>query len=203
MSYEMNGSNQHLTASNPVDAVPLTLACWFRSDVTAVKNLLYVSDSALTRTFGMYLGATGNLRGYVRGASVADFPAAANYSTATWHHACLTCSSNTSRSVYLDGGNAATNSTSVTPDAGVITTTFMGYTVGTLDGRIAEVGIWNAALTADEVLALGKGAAPCLVRPQSLVFYAPLIRELIDVRGGRVITNNNSATVAEHPRVYR
>jgi hypothetical protein len=67
---------------------------------------------------------------------------------------------------------------------------------------IAEVGIWNAALTADEIASLAKGVTCDKVRPQSLVFYAPLVRDLQDVRGGLTITNNNSATVANHPRVY-
>jgi hypothetical protein len=40
------------------------------------------------------------------------------------------------------------------------------------------------------------------VRPQSLVFYAPLVRNLQDVRGGLTITNNNTAAVANHTRVY-
>ena len=40
------------------------------------------------------------------------------------------------------------------------------------------------------------------VRPQNLVFYAPLVRDLIDAKGGLVITNNNGATVATHPRIY-
>jgi hypothetical protein len=40
------------------------------------------------------------------------------------------------------------------------------------------------------------------VRPQNLVFYAPLVRDLIDAKGGLTITNNNGATVANHPRVY-
>ncbi len=70
------------------------------------------------------------------------------------------------------------------------------------DGRIAEVGIWNAALTAAEIASLAKGMACDKIRPQSLVFYAPLIREIQDVRGARTITNNNAATVATHPRVY-
>ena len=66
----------------------------------------------------------------------------------------------------------------------------------------AEVGIWNAALTADEVASLAKGMSCDKVRPQSLVFYAPLVRNLIDQKGGLAITNNNGATVANHPRVY-
>ena len=67
---------------------------------------------------------------------------------------------------------------------------------------MAEVGIWNAALTAAEVASLAKGMTCDKVRPQSLVFYAPLVRDLIDQKGGLIITNNNTATVAVHPRVY-
>jgi hypothetical protein len=67
---------------------------------------------------------------------------------------------------------------------------------------IAEVGIWNAALTADEIASLADGMTCDKVRPQSLVFYVPLVRDLQDVRGGLSITNNNTATVANHPRVY-
>ncbi len=66
----------------------------------------------------------------------------------------------------------------------------------------AEVGIWNAALTAAEVAALAKGMTCDKVRPQSLVFYAPLVRDLVDQKGGLTITNNNGATVANHPRIY-
>lgn len=73
-----------------------------------------------------------------------------------------------------------------------------GYT----NGLIAEVGIWNAALTAAEIASLAKGMTCDKIRPQSLVFYAPLVRDLIDAKGGRTITNNNGATVANHPRVY-
>jgi hypothetical protein len=69
-------------------------------------------------------------------------------------------------------------------------------------GDIAEVGVWNVALTADEIASLADGFTCDRVRPQSLVFYAPLIRDLADLAGGRAITNNNTATVANHPRVY-
>ena len=69
-------------------------------------------------------------------------------------------------------------------------------------GSAAEVGIWNVALTADEIASLAKGMTCDKIRPQSLVFYAPLVRDLIDAKGGLTITNNNGATVADHPRVY-
>jgi hypothetical protein len=71
-----------------------------------------------------------------------------------------------------------------------------------MGGQIAEVGIWNVALTAAEIASLADGMTCDKVRPQSLVFYAPLVRDLQDVRGGLTITNNNTATVANHPRIY-
>ena len=71
-----------------------------------------------------------------------------------------------------------------------------------MNGDIAEVGIWNIALTADEIASLAKGITCDKIRPQSLVFYAPLVRNLQDVKGGLTITNNNGATVSNHPKVY-
>lgn len=67
---------------------------------------------------------------------------------------------------------------------------------------MAEVGIWNVALTQPEIASLAKGITCDKIRPQNLVFYAPLVRDLIDAKGGRAITNNNGATVAPHPRIY-
>jgi hypothetical protein len=62
--------------------------------------------------------------------------------------------------------------------------------------------VWSVALTADEVASLGRGVTCDQVRPQSLVFYAPLIRSLGDVARGIALTNVGDATVAAHPRVY-
>lgn len=69
-------------------------------------------------------------------------------------------------------------------------------------GELAEAGVWLGTLTADEVVALAKGMTCDKIRPQSLVFYAPLVRALVDQKGGLALTNNNGATVANHPRVY-
>jgi hypothetical protein len=112
------------------------------------------------------------------------------------------CASNSSRTIYLDGGGSATNTATITPTPANITSLRAGWTGATLDGCVAEVGVWNAALTAAEVASLAKGMTCDKIRPQNLVFYAPLVRDLIDQKGGLTITNNNGATVATHPRVY-
>jgi hypothetical protein len=68
-------------------------------------------------------------------------------------------------------------------------------------GDFAELGMWQATLTAEEVASLAKGMTCDKVRPQSLVYYTPLIRDIQDLARGMTLTNTNS-TVANHPRVY-
>jgi hypothetical protein len=209
MAYEFNGTNQYLnTASTPVTGTPLTLACWFNSDSATALQFLLSIDAGGANYYA--IAAAGNSAGdpvsiFYRGPGIGNrvVSTSTGYSVGTWHHACGVFSNTTDRTVYIDAGSST--SESFTQNINNAT----GIKIGTLaggsqfpDGRIAEVGIWNAALTAAEIASLAKGMTCDKVRPQSLVFYAPLIRNLQDVRGGLTITNNNTATVANHPRVY-
>lgn len=211
MAYTFNGSNQYFSFSSAITStLPLTLACWFNStSSTAAQGLITVCDS--TGNIGFRLSIQGALAGdplratmLNSGSGAADSTTA--YPTNTWSHACGVFTSTTSRTVYLNGGNSSTNTTSVTQPTtdrmfvGVLraNSAFLNY----MAGRIAEVGMWNAALTAAEVASLSDGVSPSLIRPQSLLFYAPLIRDLVDLDGARTFTNNNTATVSNHPRIY-
>lgn len=68
-------------------------------------------------------------------------------------------------------------------------------------GDFAEIGMWQATLTNSEAESLAKGMTCEKVRPQSLVTYIPLVRDIQDLARGMTLTNTNS-TVATHPRVY-
>jgi len=212
MAYDFNGTNQRLSiASSPVTATPLTLACWFNSDtVAANQRLIHL------------FGSTGNdyydlaTRGADAGDPVSAIVNSQNagqieivststgYSANTWHHACGVFTNSASRTAYIDAGSAVTGTVTsvplIAPNALQIGS--FSTNIQYMNGRIAEVGIWNAALTAGEIASLARGMTCDKVRPQSLVFYAPLVRDLIDAKGGLTITNNNGATVANHPRVY-
>lgn len=213
MAYDFNGTSQYLSVqSAPVTAVPLTLACWFFPDsITANYLLFQISDGTTTNRFSLAaLGAfTGDpLRASVTGTGgEASANSQVGFIENNWQHACGVFPSNNSQIVYLNGSNPATNTTTANTPIGInkIDIAFRmssGVPGLFLDGRLAEVGIWNAALTAAEVASLAKGMTCDKIRPQSLVFYAPLVRDLIDAKGGRAITNNNGATVAPHPRIY-
>jgi len=211
MAYSLNGSNQRLTpASTPVAAAPLTMACWFRpSNVTHLGALITLTASANDQNyFTIYFrGDLANDPVQILIGTASTFPSVSSTSGCsanTWHHACAVFTSATSRTVYLDGGNSATNTTSLTP-SGINQMNIGSFKTAAgnwFNGQMAEVGIWNVALTDDEIASLADGMTCDKVRPQSLVFYGPLVRDLIDYKGGLTITNNNTATVANHPRVY-
>jgi hypothetical protein len=209
MAYEFTAaSSQYLsTASAPANAYPITMACWFNSDSITINQ----------RLIGLYASSVNYFDLGIRGVDAGDPVSAvvnqggilqitsttSGYSANTWHHACGVFSSATSRTAFIDGGNSNTGTNNINPQNSTIME-IGRFILGVqyMDGRIAEVGIWNVALTAAEVASLAKGMTCDKVRPQNLVFYAPLVRDLNDQKGGLTITNNNGATVANHPRVY-
>ena len=202
-------SQQSLTMAAPNGVgfdEPLTLSCLFFP--TATNQALVSIGPSDNENLGylIRIGTTSKLTASKNNNATAV--TVANQVVSAWNHAAGVFTSNTSRTVYLNGVGIS-SSTSI---AGATGTAFNSMAIGRRhtvstspqysSGRIAEVGVWTAALTADEILSLNAGVSPALVRPQSLVFYAPLVRDLQDVRGGLAITNNNGATVVDHPRIY-
>jgi hypothetical protein len=71
------------------------------------------------------------------------------------------------------------------------------------NGQTAELAIWDVVLNADELAALAKGFRATRIRPNNLVFYAPVVRGKHDLCGGRTLSLGvGSETVTDHPRVF-
>ena len=216
MAYDFNGTSQYLnTASSPITNGPLTMACLFRLDAaTGTRSLVTLNDANGQERFSLssnpFADRAVQLAFVTSGGSILGLSSNTPSASAnTWHHAAATVSGTGSGTVFTTyfNGQAGTTATDTLSPVGNIDSVIVGARYGTsvglyLDGQIAEVGIWNAALTAAEVASLADGMTCDKIRPQSLVYYTPLIRDLIDQKGGLVITNNNTATVANHPRVY-
>ena len=207
MAYDLNGTNQRIEVSSaPVTDAPCTMSCWFNANnITASHGLITLTASAS----GIYY-----LTLYANGAAGGDpvqcidsggtASSATGFSSGTWHHACGTRTGTSNRIAYIDGvaGTANTGPTTLIGINEFNIGSFKTAANNWLVGRIAEVAIYNVALTAAEVASLAKGMKASRIRPQNLVFYAPLVRELIDIDSARTLTNQNSATVAAHPRIY-
>lgn len=206
MAYLLNGSGQWISAgSAPASGPPVSIAARIRKTGAGVTNGIFLRATfGGTNLLGFYFGSSNAVRGYFQNLNtIRDWAASGTYSTGTWAHVCVTAASDTSRAIYLNGGSGVTDNW---PCAFAGIDRFdIGAVNGaaTFDGDLAEVAVWGAELTASEVAALSAGVSPALIRPASLAFYAPLIRDLIDVRGGVALTNNAAAAVSPHPRAYR
>ena len=210
MAYEfVRVSSQYISATTtPVTTEPFTLAAFFNSSSAADDQaLLSISSATRSITLRARGDAAGDPVSVVKdGSSFTVLDTTAAYSTNTWNSAVGLLSASNSRTVYLNAANnPAPQTTTNTTSADTYSLFLFALRTGvlrTLNGLGAEVAIWSAALTADEITSLSKGFKPSRIRPQSLVFYAPLVRDLIDIKAGLALTNNNAATVAAHPRVY-
>ena len=210
MAYDLTAaSSQYLSASASVSSPPLTMVCWFRpSNVADTRFPLSLNAAAASDQHSIYYGG-GSLYFITSiGGTFGQSGSANNILglSNTWIHAAGVLSANNNRTLYVNGTANPANTTTVNPSnintLRIGTRYFSGSLGAYMNGQVAEVGIWSAALTAAEIASLAKGMTCDKVRPQSLVFYAPLVRNLQDVKGGLAITNNNGATVANHPRVY-
>lgn len=76
-----------------------------------------------------------------------------------------------------------------------------------MDGRLAEIAIWDVSLSQDEFAALGKGACPLLIRRDHLKGYWPLLGVAYpepDLSGnGNHGTQNGTVGAANHAPVGR
>lgn len=208
MAWDFDGTDDYIEATSAVvTGVPLTLACWFNPDnVTA--NLAPLTVSANTGTELHRIQLAGALAGdSVRaqsagGGTTVQGLSATGYSASTWQHAAARFSANNNRRAYLNGVGGTANTSSVTPTGLNRTNIGCSWAAGVratfMAGLVAECGIWDVALDDAEIEALAKGVRCSLVRPQNLVFYAPIVREAIDHKG--VSLSVSGATVSVHPR---
>jgi len=211
VAYFFNGTTQYLTGNAAsVTATPLTIACWFySSSTTTPQRLVGVINPTTWARWDINLrgqaGATVGASAFT-GSTINSAATTTSYTANTWSHACGVFTSDSSRTAYLNA--AGTGSTAVNASVTGVSAIRVGVVQDSnglsqyLAGRIAEVGIWSAELTVAEINSLARGVSCDKVRPQSLRFYAPLTRELIDVRSGIALTNINSATTGDHLRMY-
>ncbi len=130
-----------------------------------------------------------------------------------WNQAGCVCASTTSAYAYLNGVPGAISAVDVETDN--LGDTALGSLLinagnfAHLSGKMAEVGVWNAALTTAEMAILAEFVSPMFVRPESLVQYYQLRHSWgSDVSGDygnlfsqKSFTGNSDGTNAAHPNI--
>lgn len=203
----VRASSQYLElAAAVLTATPFTMSAWFNtSSATTVQGIVGLNASAnTTNYFRLDVDAANKVR---MGTSGTFTSTSTTFSVGTWNHAAFVSIASNSRAVYLNGAGKATNTSGVTPSG--LNLTDVGCDGGSsrsnyFNGSIAEVGIWNVALTDQEVSALAAGALPHTVRPGKLVAYWPLWglhSPEIDLSGSAQNMVITGATAANHAPV--
>lgn len=207
-----DANNEYLeAAAAAATAAPLTISAWcYVDDDTRGNCGASLHDGNGEDAFYFYAHSDNKVRAYTKeGGGTYDYAATSTtFAADTWFHACAVYAAVDDRAAYLNGGGKGTSSDTVEP-AGINTTTVgdLGSGFSMYSGRLAEVAIWNVALTDAEVSILADGYSPLLIRPESLVGYWPTIGRHspeIDLVGGNDLTLNSGDSgpvAAAHPRI--
>lgn len=210
-------------------ASAISVACWANVDTIGTGSdesrlMSAVMASSLTAMALLIdgSGATKYLRVVGRSRAADSYQArnaTSSFTTGTWHHCggMLNISGDTI-TPYFNG--AAENSGAVTFGATTYTDTYTngkdfiashtnssGQPVDTaqqLDGRVAELAIWNVDIGAAGFASLAKGANPLQIKSESLVSYFPLhggYSTEHDWVSGRTGTISGTVAKAAHPRI--
>lgn len=207
MARSFNGTNASLESSAPVTAVPLTMACRFYPTTTPVGALIALGVNGGTHRFQMFTGSVVPVSAFATdGTTSGQSDATGSISAGNWYHAAAVYSTTSNRLAYFNGVAGTANTASITPTG--INRLNIGARYNTTLGAfcpaaIAEVAVWNVALTAEEIAAHAAGFSADQIRPGNLVYYQDLIRDIRDIRGGLTITEIGTATTFfDHPRIF-
>lgn len=192
--------------SPTVTAVPLTFACWFNSDSDSETNyLVSLGKSSVGNHYFALWQSRDSLRATTRAVSAAN-SSTTTVAASTWHHGAGVFATTSSRTVYLDGVAGSANTATKTPSGVDVlrigaTGTSSPETNNAMKGKLAEVAIWNVALTAADIATLAEGFLPTFIKPESLISYYPLVRDYSDRLGNNSVTESQTVTFAEHTRI--
>lgn len=172
------------------DTVAMTIMAWMQNATTQGFRTLFAGQAAGDPVRGNLLTTVNNLAQTTTG-----------FTINTWHHVCFVCLSSTSRTIYRDAGSSGISTANATP------TNLARLTIGSnlvegFDGYISDAALWSAALDISEITSLSKGFSAKRIRPQSLEYYVPLVRNLYEYSSNTALTNNNTATAITHNRIY-
>lgn len=188
---------------------PCSICCNFNADSTnAALTIPFATNgfaASNSQIFGIYLsgGAAYQIQLRCNGTNI--FAPGITYEREKWFSVCGVAESSSLRHLYVDGVCAGTTGTTVTfsNPQGI----YIAGTTNTISRlvQVSECALWNAALTPEEVLSYSKGIKASSIRPESLIFYAPLVNDINDVSQGRTWFYGPGATTSAmtpHTRRY-
>lgn len=191
--------------------LPLTMSCWFNLD--AIPNYSELTrfgrnSGGTDQEYGLLVeNSTNKLVARVWTTGVYDELKSTSAITQNqWNHGCAVFAAVDDRRLYYNNDKTTTTNSRTLP-----TSNWQYVEIGQISwtgahefisGQVAEVAYWSVALTDAEVATLSKGYSPLFVRPESLIFYSPLIRDRQELIGATTLSDStNSPDISAHPRI--
>lgn len=218
MAFYFTGTSCYAQIATPVaTTTPITISAWIKpASVTGAQTIVAISKASGGEYFSLQMNGT-KLQAATRTTKDGIAESTATLAIGNWYHVCAIFSASNLRDAYVNGGNMGTNTSTNDPSVDTYTSIGVigGKSVGYFTGQIAEVGIWNVALTTAGVANLYNGAEPTLIRPTGLISYVPLFHHssgwngitesgtIIDYKRAGGYTIYNAPTYQTHIRVIR
>jgi hypothetical protein len=208
--FERSSSQYLSNASAVISGYPYTIALWAKTEDLTVNQGLFTIGTAGANNHRITILqniTTGTISLISRTTGSAIATTSTSVSAGTWAHVCAIGASATDRKIYLNGGGEGTNATSNTPSG--MDTTYIGAVPGAavvsfFDGLLAEVAVWNVALSSSEKDALAARVSPLRIRPASIAAYWPIFgvgSPEPSYVGAFPMTLTNAPVVADHAPV--
>lgn len=177
--------NYLIRASGLITAAPLSVSALVKVGTLATLQFAFQLQNSGSvdgrNEFSLYVSSTNTVRAATGNATTTASSETAGTigDTTSFHQIGGAWASATSRVAYLDGVAATADTTNLVP-SGINQTTIgvdkpSGGVSLPFTGAIAEVGLWNVALSAADMATLALGYTPLQVRPDALVAYWPLL----------------------------
>jgi len=196
--------NYYTVAKTYSGATALSVSMWiyYSTDADATMAGLW-EDLATTQQWLLAKNASNQLGGIIFDSAV-RVAVGGTMSKNAWQHTAFTFASSDLVRAFINGSQVATAAVG----GGGLATRTQSFGVGARQagngafaGRVAELAIWTSRLTADQIASLSKGfAPPKVLKPD---FYAPIVREMIDVTNKYTFTTVGTPTAESHPRIYK
>ncbi len=169
--------------SAPVTAAPFSISahCYPTTDGVNELTVIQMQDKDVDDNYwqlGIWGGDANNPARFrsVSGGAGADADVSSIITFDAWNHIGAVETSATDHRVYCNGSTGQDTNSRTPANADSVTIGRQGDSTpgDEFEGRLAEVAVWDVALTADEMNALRFGANPLKMRRANLVGYWPL-----------------------------
>lgn len=178
-------------ATPAVTATPCTLAAWFWWDIVrhnaagassgihSIIGLINSASSSIRNNFTLWISASQLLATTCSNTALSSATHTLPLFPYRWVHLAAVFASTTSRIPFINGAAGPTDTTSVATPTGIngvilVQTGIQGAGASPPYCAVADIGVWNVALTTAEVLRLAGGAPPSHVNKAGLVHYWPM-----------------------------